>query len=595
MNIKNIFSSIFYKLRSKDETKVITILAIVILGFGVLISYILYNSALIRQNNQRARYINQEKSKLSTYFQGRFSLYENLLINASGMVSLIKPENISKEDWAKYTESLEVKHRTPALLGVGLVKIIPPNQIVEFEDSMHQQGLTDYKITPDYRRDYYTAIQYISPYNDINKKAYGLDMYTENVRREAMIKSRDSNQVITTSPVLLNQDVGRADGKKPQSVVIYYPIYASSVKDDVATVDQRRASLIGYTYAIARIDDIIANLKGLESSTEYKITDITSSQPEIIKNYNFPDSLNSSSNDVGSEVINIAGRKWQLLVHAKLQNDSIFNYPVVVFMTSLLASMTVAWMVYMYLNRRFRFVREVYKNEVEQTKNDLLALASHQLRTPATGVRQYINMLINGYFGNLTDEQLAIALKAHLSNERQLEVIDQILYVAKADIDQLAMNFEEINLTSLTKDVVDTMEDTIKHKEMIIKFSSNPKEIKCIIDKKYMRMIIENLLSNAIKYSHPKSKIYIKLTKKHKLIKLSIKDNGVGIEKADIEKLFVKFSRIPNALSRKEGGTGLGLFLAKKLAEAHRGDIEVISENSKGSEFILSLPTKFSK
>ncbi len=593
MKLKSYTTSVFRKLKSQDETKVITILVVIILALGVILSYVLYGYALIRQNNQKARYVNQEKSKLTSYLQNRFSLYENLLINGSGTVSLIKPENISKDDWSRYISSLEIDHRTPALLGVGLARVVPADQINDFEEKMRSQGFTDYKITPDYPRDFYTAIQYIEPNNDVNKNAYGFDMFTEKSRHEAMVKSRDTNKASMTAPVLLQQDLDIADSKKPKSLLIYFPVYRSVTVNN--TKEQREANLIGYTYAIARINDIFANLKNLDTDTEYKISDITSSdQVEDLFNYGSYSELNGTKSNIASETIDLAGRKWQISVYAKTTNENIFNYPITIFFISLAGSIMVAWFIYNYLNKRFRFVREVYKNEVEQSKNDLLALASHQLRTPATGVRQYVSMLINGYFGKLTDEQLAIALKAHMSNERQLEVIDQILYVAKADINQLAINFEKTNISKLTEDIIDTMKDTTNQKRITTKFTSKPKVINCVIDKKYMRMIIENLLSNAIKYSYPDTEIYVNVRKKHKTIKLSIKDSGVGISKNDFEKLFLKFSRIPNALSQKEGGTGLGLFLAKKLAEAHQGSIEVISEDDRGSEFILSIPAKLS-
>lgn len=103
-------------------------------------------------------------------------------------------------------------------------------------------------------------------------------------------------------------------------------------------------------------------------------------------------------------------------------------------------------------------------------------------------------------------------------------------------------------------------------------------------------MVVENLISNAIKYSYPKHSVRISLHEDEGRVSLDVKDEGVGIAKEDVHRLFNKFDRIPNPLSYSEGGSGLGLFLARQLALAHGGDIEVESEEDKGSTFTLTLP-----
>jgi signal transduction histidine kinase len=103
-------------------------------------------------------------------------------------------------------------------------------------------------------------------------------------------------------------------------------------------------------------------------------------------------------------------------------------------------------------------------------------------------------------------------------------------------------------------------------------------------------MIVENLVSNAIKYSYPDTIVKVGLRSTPSSVEISVKDQGVGVDEADFEALFEKFNRIENPLSRAEGGSGLGLFLTKRLIEAHGGDIKIESKKDHGTTFIVTLP-----
>ena len=229
--------------------------------------------------------------------------------------------------------------------------------------------------------------------------------------------------------------------------------------------------------------------------------------------------------------------------------------------------------------------------EVERTKDELLALASHQLRTPASGVKQYIGILTSGIVGSLTPAQQQIAEKAYAVNERQIEIVNQLLYVSKIEAGKVTLRPERSNITPVVRRIIDELSLNAERKNIVLSFhTKQPRYI--YGDDQYYPMIVDNLISNAIKYSYPDTTVTVRLAKHPDGLALTVTDHGVGISPEDREQLFKKFNRIENPLSRTEGGSGLGLFLAYQLARAHGGDITVHSALGKGSTITLIMPTK---
>ena len=243
------------------------------------------------------------------------------------------------------------------------------------------------------------------------------------------------------------------------------------------------------------------------------------------------------------------------------------------------------------LLRRLEHVQRSYEHEVERTKDELLALASHQLRTPASGVKQYIGILTSGIVGPLTAAQQQIAEKAYNTNERQIEIINQLLYVSKIEAGKVTLRLVKSDITPVVQRAVDSLQATARLKNIKVIFKT--KQPRYVFgDEQYFAMIVDNLISNAIKYSYPNTTVMVRIVRRpDDFLAVSVTDRGVGIPDHDKEHLFQKFRRLNNPLSRSESGSGLGLFLAYQLARAHGGDITVSSQEGKGSTFTLLLPT----
>ena len=238
----------------------------------------------------------------------------------------------------------------------------------------------------------------------------------------------------------------------------------------------------------------------------------------------------------------------------------------------------------------FRDITQEVK--LDRAKDEFISLASHQLRTPATGVKQYLTMVLEGYVGDITDAQRRFIQTANDSNDRQLRIIDDILKVAAADAGNLVLTKEKVDLVQLTKMVIAEQSSKFNRKNQVVTFNPSAAKIIAEVDKSAFRMVLDNLTDNAHKYTYNGKRIDIYIRKYRHRVVIAIKDQGTGIPKKDIGKLFNKFTRLKNPLSVSSGGTGLGLYWVKQILTLHNGEIKVVSTPGKGTSFIISVPTQ---
>jgi two-component system, NarL family, sensor histidine kinase FusK len=227
---------------------------------------------------------------------------------------------------------------------------------------------------------------------------------------------------------------------------------------------------------------------------------------------------------------------------------------------------------------------------LNKAKDEFISLASHQLRTPATGVKQYLNMLLEGYAGKLTQRQHDMVLVANAINERAIQIINDLLKVAQVDAGRVKLRLERVDLVALIADMLKDQASAFDERNQTVAFAYQG-GFHIYADKTKLRMVIENILDNASKYSPPGKELKISLGRNKDRLTIAIQDNGIGIGRKDRAKLFKKFSRIDNPASVFVAGTGLGLYWANKIISLHGGSITVASKPNEGSVFTISLPT----
>ncbi len=228
--------------------------------------------------------------------------------------------------------------------------------------------------------------------------------------------------------------------------------------------------------------------------------------------------------------------------------------------------------------------------EINRSKDEFIALASHQLRTPATAVKQYVGMVLEGYAGDITDYQRQLLISAFESNERQIRVVNDMLLVARLDLKKMTLNQEAVNIGQLLERIIADAVGPVSQRKQKLRFHAPARPLYAFVDQEYIRMAIGNILDNASKYTPHGKQITVSVhAPGNDTVSVTIQDEGVGIAKPDLERLFKKFSRIHNPLSIEVGGTGLGLYWSKEVVELHGGGIEVSSTPGEGSTFTIQL------
>ena len=227
---------------------------------------------------------------------------------------------------------------------------------------------------------------------------------------------------------------------------------------------------------------------------------------------------------------------------------------------------------------------------VNNAKDDFIAIASHQLRTPATAVKQYLGIVLEGYAEPLTVLQTTYIQTAYDSNERQMNIISDLLKTASLDSNRYTLKKQTVSLTNMLRNVINDMQPVLDIKSQVIDYSFPKLAVRAALDPIEMKIVFMNLLENASKYSYPETSIKIVIKKTTQAITITITDSGVGISSVNSDRIFDKFTRINNEMSDTVSGSGLGLYWVQKIIKAHSGTIKVSSVIGKGSRFTVRLP-----
>ena len=230
--------------------------------------------------------------------------------------------------------------------------------------------------------------------------------------------------------------------------------------------------------------------------------------------------------------------------------------------------------------------------ELDRQKTDFLSIASHQLRTPLSIAKGYLELLTDGAYGKMSPESKEILRQMDESNEHLVKLVDEFLDITRIEQGRTKFVFEDKNIVDLISGVVKELKDRANDKGLDIVWKSS-KEKKIInMDDEKIRHVIFNFIDNAIKYSD-KGKIHVSWLSEKNGVSVRVKDNGFGFGEEDEVNFYQKFYRGKNVEGTNVGGTGLGLFVCRKFIEAHGGHVWAHSAGlGKGSEFGFWIPGK---
>jgi signal transduction histidine kinase len=228
--------------------------------------------------------------------------------------------------------------------------------------------------------------------------------------------------------------------------------------------------------------------------------------------------------------------------------------------------------------------------KLDESKDEFISMASHQLRTPLTSIKGYISMMMEGDMGKITDEQKHILNEAFMSSERMVRLISDFLNVSRLQTGKFVIEKHPVDLALLVQREIEGLTPNAQARGMkfIYKKPKNIPELE--LDENKIQQVVMNFSDNALYYSKENGKITVTLKKVPGWVELIVKDQGIGVPEEERAHLFNKFFRASNAKRARPDGTGVGLFLAKKVIDEHDGQIIFESKEGKGSSFGFRLP-----
>ncbi len=239
------------------------------------------------------------------------------------------------------------------------------------------------------------------------------------------------------------------------------------------------------------------------------------------------------------------------------------------------------------------------EKEEERQKAEFISTASHEMRTPVAAIEGYLGLAMNPTTAVIDEKAKLYLQKAHESTQHLGRLFQDLLTVSKAEDARLIPRQQAIDMIAFTREVVESLTPKAKEKGLFINYAPGEPDDDgnrrispvyfAYADPDHIREVLNNLIDNAIKYT-PQGSVTVDVTGDSDNITVSVTDTGFGIPPEDLSHLFQKFYRVDNSDTRVIGGTGLGLYISRRLTEANSGHVSVTSSYGKGSTFSVQLP-----
>lgn len=234
--------------------------------------------------------------------------------------------------------------------------------------------------------------------------------------------------------------------------------------------------------------------------------------------------------------------------------------------------------------RQLRRTNEKLK-AMDETKDDFISMASHQLRTPLTSVKGYVSMVLEGDAGKLTPTQKKLLSQAYFSSQRMVYLIADLLNVSRLKTGKFIIEPTSVNLADVVEQELEQLKETAAAHSLKLTYDKPKHFPDLMLDETKTRQVIMNFADNAIYYTPAGGHITVRLINNPATVELHVEDDGIGVPRSEKPHLFTKFYRAGNARKARPDGTGLGLFMAKKVVVAQGGSVIFESQEGKGSTF----------
>jgi signal transduction histidine kinase/ActR/RegA family two-component response regulator/sensor domain CHASE-containing protein len=544
-----------------------------------ILGWMLSSQAIEKRANDRFAFEVQDAQQR---IQTRFNQYEQIL--RGGVAFFDAHSEVSRAHWNKYVSSLNLQVNLAGLQGFAFAERINQADLPEHIARVRAEGFPQYTVTPPGDRDLYFPITLIEPFDLQNQRAFGFDMFSEPVRREAMTRAMDTGRAALSGIVQLKQD--NVENATP-GFLMYLPVYKSGA--ELNSAQDRRHAIRGFVYSPFRGVDLMGNVLGRgKTPLSFKLYDSANlTQQSLIYSSSTDSKIKARSAPADHQhtitvPIDLPGRTWMVQFESTPDFDEeVHNATpkLILFaggIINLLLFLTI-----------FSLVQQRKKLSASRAKSLFLANMSHEIRTPLNAIIGLNNLIKE----RVKDPQTArYAQQAQDESEHLLALLNDVLSFSQIESGLAKTESIPFNLRDQVDKTVSQFKLKAKAKglQLEVEFDgSNPVWIKG--DPTRYAQVLGNLMSNAIKFSQ-EGRVLVKvqtdaLNTTQAVIRTEVHDQGIGFDVREFERLVTPFEQADNTTTRRFGGTGLGLAISKSLAELMGGSLYVSSEVGQGSIF----------
>ncbi|GAB1261560.1 CHASE domain-containing sensor histidine kinase [Aurantivibrio plasticivorans] len=568
-----------------------------------IVAYLVASNLAEQKALQRFEY---RANEITLAIEERMNIYEQAL--RSGVALLRSQENTSRDDWRNFVTTIDINRHWPGIQGLGFSVPVQPEELEPFVAAVRAEGFPEFAVNPQGARDYYTSIIYLEPFDWRNQRAFGYDMWSNEVRREAMARAVETANASTSGKITLVQET---DENVQAGFLMYLPVYHGG--NIPATVEERRASIRGWVYAPFRVGDLMRGILGAEDpSIEFTIYDGDTITPTALLFQS--KAAQPSSLEQTIKQVELQGRLWTIVYKdtASLGNIDASDQPKFILIAGIIIDLFLFYLIVsLYsINRQAQKIAEEMTEdyrlateraaEANLAKSNFLANMSHELRTPLNSIIGFSQVLMRNVADRLKVRELEGLQAIHRNGKHLLALINDILDISKVESGKTELTLTSFDVVTLIKTNLKDWQALVDEKNSEgsnISLTVNLPE-KIIVmrsDETKVIQIIKNIVSNAIKYTDTGS-VVLSLEQKgensaDEHVCFCVKDTGIGLSDEDQQKLFKSYFRAKGVQGTDREGTGLGLMITQQLVSALGGIITVRSQLGEGSEFTVMLPT----
>ncbi|MFD1552203.1 hypothetical protein DNU06_00100 [Putridiphycobacter roseus] len=529
----------------------------------------------------------------------RMITYEQALWG--GIALFNSSDEVTRLEWRNYVNTLDINNRLPGIQGMGYAIPIANEAKDSFELQMIKDGFFDFKIKPEGVRDTYTSILYLEPFDWRNKRAFGYDMWSNEMRQSAMQRAIDSGEASTSSIITLVQET-ETDVQK--GFLTYLPVYKKGA--DLSTVANRNKFFKGWVYSPFRVGDLMKGILGenvlgfdyeLYDDDQFNESNLLFDSDSLIHLLD-----HEHQPDLTIQIpISIQGRDWVMYAHSteKYITRGERLLPRVVAFFGFVIDVLLFFVIYSIQGNEKKarlLALEMTKDIREKTKelersnkelSEYAYITSHDLQEPLGTIKSLVEIIVDENEDNMAPETKMQFGFIKDSAQRMSNMIRSLLELSR--IGKNAVK-QEVDIQQVLVDVKADLSNKIK--EVNGKVSWEGKFPKVIGYEAELRMLFQNLISNGLKFKRKEinPEIHISYQFKNGMHEFFVADNGIGIPEKHHEKIFNIFNRLHDKSTYE--GEGIGLAHCKKIVDLHQGEISVNSTINEGTTFKISLNEK---